>query len=159
MAKIEKISESRFRIPLVSGFESDRHESTGLTWAAAIEELVQETIKRSFNRQAHNLKDLVSVILVRSLDDVIAHLAWCLHLLGEEERAERITPPTVRIVPDPGIAPPKTNDLDALIRVAARGDHYAIGTLGIPGKSTVAKLTWHGDGPIRVLDEKGRSAA
>lgn len=87
----------------------------------------------------------ISVIMdlyVAGIQGLIAHLAWCLELAGEKERAAKIRPPNIEIRIAPGFAPPPVPELNKVLRVQAHDDHYAVYCLGIPGKGSADRLSF-----------------
>jgi len=96
-------------------------------------------------------------LFVAGLEGLIAHLSWCLTLAGEEERAERILPPTVQMKPRDGFTAPDRKELEQVLTAADRKEGYAVYTLGIPGRNTVNRLCYHGGGGIEVLNTPERA--
>lgn len=80
---------------------------------------------------------------------IVAHLALCLRYAGSEKRAARLEQATGLCLELPqGVAAPTPEAVAAVLRVEDRGDDYAAYVLGIPGKDSVARHSYHGLGEV-----------
>jgi hypothetical protein len=82
-----------------------------------------------------SVMEKVLELFVAGVEGLIAQLACCLRVAGQEDRAGKIDPPHVHLVPPNGPVSVDPHELEQLLRVVEAGDDYAVYTLGLPGNA------------------------
>jgi len=95
--------------------------------------------------------DKILDLYVNGIQGIIAQLAWCIHLSGEDTLSETISPPTIEIRPPEHFKRPTIEELSRVMRVVANENEWAVFTLGIPGEGTAKKLCCHVKNGVKKL--------
>ena len=90
-------------------------------------------------------------LFLGSLEGLIAQLAFCAALGGQEALADRVRPRAVLVTPPDDFQPPAREELDQVMRVEVTEKGWEIFTLGHPGEGASDQLCYQaGDRLVKI---------